>query len=197
MNTGLHFPQLERLLAGNRRFVVDKRTYPDQTLARRRELTAGQHPFAAILGCSDSRVPPELIFDQGLGDLFTVRVAGHVVDQATLGSLEYAVLHLDLRLIVVLGHSSCGAVQAALQVTQGGEAVKGRLAMLVAALQPAIKEAEGEPGEALDRAVRSNITMAVRQLRTAGPILAPLVEEGRIQILGACYDLATGIVELL
>ena len=184
---------LERLLAGNQRFVADKRAYPDQTSAHRRELTVGQHPFAAILGCTDSRVPPEIIFDQGLGNLFTVRIAGNIVDNASLGSLEYAVQHLGVPLIVVLGHSCCGAVQAALA---GGD-MQGQIATLVAAIRPAVKLARNRPGETLDQAVRINISMVVSQLRTAAPILAPLVDEGRIKILGSHYDLASGVVELL
>ena len=184
---------LERLLAGNHRFVADRRSYPDQTPAHRQELAAGQHPFAAILGCADSRVPPEIIFDQGLGNLFIVRVAGNFVDNASLGSLEYAVQHLGVPLIVVLGHSGCGAVQAAM----AGDDTQGQIAMLVAAIQPAVKLAKTGYGEALDQAVRINIAMVVRHLRTAAPILAPLVEEGSIKILGAHYDLASGVVELL
>ncbi len=184
---------LGRLLAGNQRFVADRRAYPDQTPAHRRELTAGQHPFAAILGCADSRVPPEIIFDQGLGNLFTVRVAGNIVDNASLGSLEYAVQHLGVPLIVVLGHSGCGAVQTAM----ASDDTQGQIATLVAAIQPAVKLAKAGPGEALDQVVRINVAMVVRQLRTAAPILAPLVEEGSIKILGSHYDLASGVVELL
>jgi carbonic anhydrase len=188
---------LERLVAGNRRFVAGNRAYPDQTPAHLRELVAGQHPFAAILRCADSRVPPEIIFDQGLGDLLTVRVAGNIVDNASLGSLEYAVQHLGVPLVVVLGHCGCGAVQA----TMAGGQSQGQIATLVAAIQPAVEQSKTGPGETLDlalaHAVRINVAMVVRQLRTAALILAPLVEEGKIKILGAHYDLASGVVELL
>ena len=184
---------VERLLAGNQRFVADRRAYPDQTPAHRQELAAGQHPFAATLGCADSRVPPEIIFDQGLGNLFIVRVAGNFVDNASLGSLEYAVQHLGVPLIVVLGHSGCGAVQSAM----ASDDTQGQIATLVAAIQPAVKLAKTGPGEALDQAVRINIAMVMRHLRTAAPILALLVDIGSIKILGGHYDLASGVVELL
>ncbi len=188
---------LEKLRAGNRRFVAGNRLYPNQSPAHRQSLVADQQPFATVLGCSDSRVPPELIFDQGLGDLFTVRVAGNIVDDATLGSLEYAVQHLHVPLVVVLGHSSCGAVQAAL----AGGSPPGKIASLVAAIQPALEKTVRKPGEtpdqALANAVKRNVTRVVQQLRTAAPILSPLVNQEKIMIVGAYYDLASGVVELL
>lgn len=184
---------LERLLEGNRKFVAGRRAYPNQTPARRQEIAAGQHPFAAILGCSDARVPPEIIFDQGLGDLFTVRVAGNILDDDTLGTLEYAVQHLGLPLVLVLGHSGCGAVQA----TMAGHDLQGRIATVAAAIRPAIELAKLGTGEVLDQAVRINVARAVHQLRIAPPILAPLYQEGRLKILGAHYDLASGVVEVI
>jgi len=189
---------LERLLTGNRRFATGAPTFPNQTPARRQELVAGQKPFAAILGCSDSRVPPEIIFDQGLGDLFVVRVAGDIVDNASLGSLEYAVEHLGVPLILVLGHSGCGAVQAAV----AGGAHEGSIHVLVAAIEPAVEVARLEPGPLLENAVRANVQLVVRQLRSAGPVLAPSESHdkplaGDLQILGALYDLASGVVTIL
>ena len=184
---------LQRLSAGNQRFVADKRDYPNQTPGDRQKLATGQHPFAAILGCADSRVPPEIIFDQGLGQLFTVRVAGHFADGAVLGSLEYAVEHLGVPLIVVLGHSRCGAVQAAI----AGGANAGNIATLVTAIQPAIALARAEPGELLDNAVRANVVLAVRQLRAAARILAAEEAAGNLKVCGALYDLATGQVDWL
>ncbi len=184
---------LERLLTGNQRFVAGRPVYPDQTAARRQELTRGQHPFAAILGCADSRVPPEIIFDQGLGNLFTVRVAGNIVDGASLGSLEYAAQRLGVPLIVVLGHSGCGAVQAAVAGGDPG----GSIATLVRAIQPAVEVAKTEPGALLENAVRANLALAVRELRTAAPILASLQATGNLEVRGALYDLASGLVELL
>src|SRR5262252_9569528 len=125
---------LKKLIAGNERYVRAKVNHPDESLARRKELTTGQHPFAVILGCADSRVSPELLFDEGLGDLFVIRVAGNIVDDAVLGSIEYAVEHLDTKLIVVLGHEKCGAVSAAVE---GGD-VPGHLKALVAAIQASV-----------------------------------------------------------
>jgi carbonic anhydrase len=187
---------LEKLRAGNRRFVNGSRLFPNQSPAHRQALATGQHPFAAILGCADSRVPPETIFDEGLGDLFTVRVAGNIVDNASLGSLEYAVQHLDVPLVVVLGHSGCGAVQAAMA---GGQQ-PGRIATLVTAIQPALRGLikSGETlDQALTNAVRSNIALVVGQLRAATPILAPSIQKGTIMVVGAYYDLGTGVVEFL
>src|SRR3954449_3735222 len=123
---------LARLMHGNRRYARHKEQHPDESLARRKELIGGQHPFAVILGCADSRVPPELLFDQGLGDLFVIRVAGNIVDDVVLGSIEYAFEHLDTKLIMVLAHEKCGAVSVAVQ---GGSA-PGHLTTLVQAIQP-------------------------------------------------------------
>jgi carbonic anhydrase len=168
-------------------------THPNQSPARREEVACEQQPFAAILGCADSRVPPEIIFDQGLGDLFTVRVAGNVVNAATLGSLEYAVHELGVGLIVVLGHGSCGAVRAALS----GHAGAGQISSLLASIQLAVQLSSGAPGDPVERAVRANVATVVRQLRSAAPILAPLVAARRLTIEGAYYDLTCGVVELL
>ena len=184
---------LERILAGNQRWAAGESVYPNQTPDRRRELAAGQPPFAAILGCADSRVPPEIIFDQGLGDLFIVRVAGNVLDNISLGSLEFAVQHFDIPLIIVLGHSGCGAVLAAMDDHE----IQGQIATLVKAVHPALELAKEQPGGTLDRAVRSNVALVVRQLRAAAPILAPLVEAENLKIRGAYYDQASGLVELL
>lgn len=188
---------LVRLSAGNRRFMENKLTHPNEAPAYRRSLTAGQHPFAAILGCADSRVPPEIIFDQGLGDLFVVRVAGNIADNASLGSLEYSVQQLGVPLIVVLGHSNCGAVKAAL----GGGSASGQIATLISALQPAVLAARAFPGETQElviaRAVRANVALIVHQLRAAYPILAPQANAGTLKIVGATYDLGSGQVELL
>src|SRR5947209_5314090 len=123
---------LARLIEGNARYSRHREQHPDETLARRKELQVGQHPFAVVLSCSDSRVPPELVFDQGLGDLFVVRVAGNIAADAVLGSVEYAVEHLGTKLIVVLAHEKCGAITAAVE---GGKA-PGHLPALVAAIQP-------------------------------------------------------------
>jgi carbonic anhydrase len=186
---------LERLLQGNRRFAAGQPAHPDQQPAHRAALVAGQHPLAAILGCSDSRVPPELVFDQGLGALFTIRTAGHVADYAALGSLEFAVERLGVPLIVVLGHSHCGAVQA----TMGGMLASGAIMGLLAAIQPAVWQAELDAAgkRDVDRAVRLHVTRVVGQLGTSGSILARRVMAGQLTIVGGHYDLASGVVELI
>jgi carbonic anhydrase len=184
---------LAKLVEGNKRFVEMKLAHPEQDAARRTELSQGQQPFAVILGCSDSRVPPEVIFDQGLGDLFVVRVAGNVADDIGIASLEYAVEHLGSRLIVVLGHERCGAVTAAVA---GGE-VPGHLPVLMGALKPAVDKGKASGGEAVEAAMVANVELTAEHLRESRPILAELVEKGEVKIVGARYDLDTGAVELV
>jgi carbonic anhydrase len=184
---------LERLLSGNRRYVESKQIHPDQSTRRRIELREGQHPFAVILGCADSRVPPAVIFDQGLGDLFTIRVAGNVLDDLILGSMEYAELHLDTPLIVVLGHSRCGAVEA----TAKGGAVEGHLPSLTRAIQPALDAVKDQPGDPIDNAVRVNALMVAEQIRRSGVHFNERVRSGELMIVAAYYDLETGVVEVL
>jgi len=163
---------LKRLLDGNQRYAVAKAAHPNQTAECRTQIAGGQSPYAIVLGCADSRVPPEVLFDQGLGDLFVVRVAGNVLDDAGLGSLEYAADHLGVHLLVVLGHERCGAVDAAVK---GGEA-EGHVKYLVKALKPAVEAAKGRPGDGLDNAVRTNVALAVKRLRGSKPVLSELVE---------------------
>ena len=184
---------LARLVEGNKRFVEMKLAHPDQDAGRRTELATGQQPFAVILGCSDSRVSPEVIFDQGLGDLFVVRVAGNVADDIGIASMEYAVEHLGSRLIVVLGHERCGAVTAAVA---GGE-LPGHLPALMTALKPAVEKGKGHAGDAVEAAMLANVELTAEQLRESKPILAELVEKGEVKIVGARYDLDTGAVELI
>ena len=183
----------QKLIDGNKRYVEAKLSHPDQTAQRRIEVAKGQHPFAAIVSCSDSRVPPEIIFDQGLGDLFVIRLAGNILDDAALGSLEYAVEHLGVRYIMVLGHERCGAVDA---TVKGGEA-PGHIGSLVKAIQPAVDKVKNQPGDLLDNAVRANVIMVVQQLKSSGPILEELVRKGDLTIEGARYDLDDGVVEIL
>jgi carbonic anhydrase len=184
---------LARLLEGNQRFVDATLTHPNQDAARRGVLVGGQTPFAIVLSCSDSRVPPELLFDQGLGDLFVVRVAGNVADEIGLASIEYAAEHLGVRLVMVLGHERCGAVTAAVK---GGE-VPGHLPALMAALQPAVAGNKDPHGDPVEGAMRANIELTAAQLRESGPVLAKLVEEGALKVVGARYDLDTGVVEMV
>lgn len=193
---------LERLREGNRRFAdglhgTDKAT--DRT--RRRELTNGQEPFAVILGCSDSRVPAEFVFDQGLGDLFVIRVAGNIVAPSQIGSIEYAVERFGTRLVVVLGHSRCGAVTATLEeLRRPSEAQSRNLRSIVDRIRPAIEsllvtELAHRPDALLRKAVRSNIRMSVNQLRHGSAILEQLIHSDDLLVVGAEYSLETGIVD--
>ena len=189
---------LRRLKEGNARFArgepAQRPPRPDQ-LAR---LAEGQQPFATILGCSDSRVPPEMLFDQGLGDLFIVRVAGNVMSTEILGSLGYALAHLRTPLFVVLGHEGCGAVQAALRTKFHGLAEPRRIGELLDAILPALEGIDpAEPAEAQWRhAVVANVRWAVRQIAATSGGRAALAEN-RIRLVGAIYGLATGRVRFL
>ncbi len=185
---------LEKLLDGNRRYVTFKQEHPNQTPERRAELKDGQNPFAVILGCSDSRVPPEVIFDQGLGDLFVVRVAGNVVGNMALGSIEYAVSHLRTPLIVVLAHSDCGAVTA---TVSGHDELPGQLGYLTAAIQPAVDLVGEQPGDRVNRASKANAEMIAERLRNSKPVLFDAVQAGESLIAAAYYDLHSGHVEIL
>jgi len=183
---------LQKLIDGNKRYAAAQLTHPDQSKERITEVTKGQHPFAIILGCSDSRVPPEIIFDQGIGDLFIIRVAGNITDNAALGSIEYAVEHLGVKLIVVLGHEKCGAVDA---TVKGGEA-PGHIKYLVDAIKPAVEKAKNQNGDLLDNAIKNNVEIVVNQLKSSTPILKEAVEKG-LEIIGARYDLDEGTVMIL
>jgi carbonic anhydrase len=183
---------LARLMAGNQRYMKHKEQHPDESLARRKELVGGQHPFAVIIGCADSRVSPELLFDQGLGDLFVIRVAGNIVDDDILGSIEYAIEHLGTRLILVLGHEKCGAVSAAVE---GGEAA-GHLKALVAAIQPSVQETANDPGDKIHNCVIANARRVARQIRESEPILKEYVERKGLKVVAADYMLDTGKVNL-
>lgn len=184
---------LKQLLEGNKRYSQGQMLRPNQTAERRAELCQGQHPAAVIVGCSDSRVPPEIIFDQGLGDLFVTRVAGNTVDEAALGSIEYAVDHLGARLVVVLGHGKCGAVIAA----ASAEEFPGHIECFLRPIRESVEKGKSCSGAEAEEEAKANIRKVVEKLKTAQPILLSEVEEGHLQIVGAYYDLATGVVELL
>lgn len=184
---------LRELKAGNQHHVSHRYSHPHQSAARQRELVAGQHPHAVILSCSDSRVAPEIVFDQGLGDLFVVRVAGNVAGDVELASIEYAAEHLETPLVVVMGHQKCGAVSAAVA---GGEA-GGHLPALIGAIQPAVAKANGQAGDRVENSVRLNVEMIVERLRTSQPVLAELVHHGKLRIVGAVYSLDSGAITWL
>lgn len=181
---------LEKLVAGNKRYLEGSLAHPNQTEERRRELANGQEPFACILSCADSRVPPEIVFDQGLGDLFVLRVAGNIVNDMITGSLEYAVEHLKTPLIVIMGHKRCGAVAA---TVQGGD-VPGKISSLVNAIKPAVDTAKAQSGDLVNNAAIENIKRGVKQLKAAAPILSEKANAGELLIAGAFYDLDTGEV---
>jgi carbonic anhydrase len=184
---------LAELKRGNARHIHHQYRHPHETAQRQRELISGQHPHVEILSCSDSRVPPEIIFDEGLGDLFVVRVAGNVATDTELASLEYGAEHLHIPLLVVMGHENCGAVTAALN----GGPVEGHLETLVHLLEPAIKKSRQLRGDPLANAVRTNVEMMVQQLRDSTPTLSVLVAHGKLKIVGAVYSLKTGKVTWL
>lgn len=183
----------EMLQAGNQRYVAQKVSHPNQTEQRMTEVATGQNPFAIVLGCADSRVPPEIIFDQGLGDLFVIRVAGNIVDNAVAGSIEYAAKKLHTPLLVVLGHERCGAVTAAVK---GGE-LPGNIGTLVNAIKPAVKSVQGLPGDLVENSIKANIRIVVSQLRSRQPIVSKLVKANKLKIVGARYDLDRGKVDFI
>lgn len=185
---------LQRLLEGNRRYVANKLGF-DVSDRRRIELVAEQEPFAMILGCVDSRVPPELVFDQGLGDLFVIRTAGQVLDRAVLGSLEFGVAELHIRVLVVLGHEHCGAIKTAIDVLKQHDVAEADMEFLVEALAPAVAQANAMGGDVWDNAVRAQIASGVGRLKQA-PVMKQAIAEGKLKIVGAWYSLETGQVEI-
>ena len=184
---------LAELKTGNAHHVAHRYKHPHETIERQRELATGQHPHAEILSCSDSRVPPEILFDQGLGDLFIIRVAGNIASDTEIASLEYGAEHLHTPLLVVLGHEGCGAVTAAVQ----GGPPDGHLAALLNLIKPAVEKTRGAPGDPASNAVRANVEMVVKQLRASDPILSELVAHGKLRIVGAVYSIQTGAVTWL
>jgi len=184
---------LKRLMDGSKRYAASSFKHPDQSAERRVELKHGQHPFAVVLGCSDSRVPPEVLFDQGLGDIFTVRVAGNVLDDIVLASIEYAGLHLSVPLVMVLGHSNCGAVDATIQ----GQELEGHLPALTSVIQPVLDEVEESEGDFADNVIRKNALMVAEQIREKADGFNALIASGQLIVVAAYYDMDTGVVEIL
>jgi len=182
---------LNSLLKGNQRYSSGSLKHPDQSIDRLHEVAELQLPLAAILGCADSRVPPEIIFDQGIGDLFVVREAGIIIDDATIASLEYAVEHLGIQLILVLGHERCGAIDAAIH-----HSYHGHIGTLVDAISPAIDRVKGKHGDLADLVSRANIEIATEHLRKSRPVLFEKVKQHKLKIVGGYYDLDTGRVEI-
>lgn len=185
---------LQKLTGGNKRFQQAKSIHPRQDPALIKRLSDGQYPFATIVGCSDSRVSGEILFDQGFGDLFVVRTAGQVMAEASYATIEYAYLSLGTKLVVVLGHSTCGAVNAAIK---NPENPPGHIVALINAIKPAATQTKKMPGDKLDNAVRQNVINQVNELRELESILSRAYDKGDLLIVGAVYNLATGRVEFL
>lgn len=188
---------MQKLMDGNRRFADGRLTHPHESVEWRRAVSAEQNPFAVILSCSDSRVVPELIFDEGLGDLFVVREAGNVADDDSLGSIEYAVGHFHIPLIFVLGHQRCGAIQAAASSLINDAPAPGHILRLVDDLAPAIREAQARGGPLIETAVRINTLQVAQRLRQSVPVLRPLVRRQQVRVVAGVYNMETGVVQVL
>lgn len=184
---------LKMMLDGNNRYVSGAATRPHQTEARRQEVAKGQKPFAMVLSCADSRVPPEILFDQGLGDLFVVRVAGNIATNEGIGSLEYGAAVLGARLVMVLGHEYCGAVDAAFK----GQDVPGNIKSVVSSIAPAVAHVKAKPNPTLDAATVENVKIVLEAINSKSTILSDMVKKGTMKIVGASYDLDTGHVSLV
>lgn len=190
---------LEQLMAGNLRYRTEGLRHPHQTAQRIAEVAKGQHPIAVILGCSDSRVLPEIAFDCGVGDLFVVRVAGNVLDDVVLGTIEYAVVELGIQLVIVLGHERCGAITAAVK----GLKLNGHMASLMTALRPVIDISKRKNTDydydydPIEAAVLANVRMTAAKLRVSQPILAKSVTDGKLTIIGARYGLDDGLITIV
>jgi carbonic anhydrase len=190
---------LARLLEGNKRFVNGQLIHPGRKPEDFAALAEGQAPVAVIVGCADSRVAPELVFDQGVGDLFVVRVAGNIVSGAgptVKGSIEFAVGVLGARLIMVLGHTKCGAVKAAIEHIDSNDALPGSIGELIDPIRPAVTAVKGQPGDKLENVTRANVLMGVEKLKSLEPILSKLAKAGELKVVGATYELRTGTVKV-
>jgi carbonic anhydrase len=192
---------LARLKQGNKDFLADKVDPPIRSHERRLEIARGQTPFAVLVGCSDSRVPPENLFGVGLGELFIVRNAGNTVDTVALGSIEYGALVLGAPLIVVLGHERCGAVEAAMSVVLQNTIYPGSIGKMIEPIIPAVLQAKAKagmpPDQLLEASVLENVRRTVKRLRTAEPLLSEPLRTGKLKVVGARYDLHTGEVTFL
>ncbi|MCW5315456.1 carbonic anhydrase [Nostoc sp. KVJ3] len=183
---------LQELLDGNDRFVKRKRKNPHQSYTRLVEVAKGQKPFASVLGCADSRVPSEIVFDQGLGDLFVCRVAGNIATPEEIGSLEFGSLVLGSKVIMVVGHKRCGAVDAAIK----GAQVPGQIGSLLAAIKPSVESSKGQSGDKVENACKANVLSQVKKLKSS-TVLSELISAEKLKIVGAYYDLDTGKISIL
>lgn len=184
---------LQKLMEGNKRFIKRLPRHPQQTQARLQEVAQAQHPFATILSCADSRVPAEIIFDRGIGDIFDVRVAGNIVTPEVMGSIEYAVVLLETPVLMVLGHERCGAVTAAVK---GESLPNSQIDTFVKAIKPALEKVKHRSGDPVDNAVIANVEYQIERLKQA-PLLSEKMNSGKLKIVGGRYDLDTGEIQLL
>jgi carbonic anhydrase len=187
---------LEFLKQGNQRYCTGRTTHPNQSAGRRAELAKGQKPWALVWGCIDSRVPPELVFDCGLGDLFVIRTAGQVMDSAALASLELAVEE-GIKLVMVLGHQDCRTVKAAIQAADKSQYRQGQINFLLKAIKPAVEKTKEQVGDWVDNAVRANIAMQLEQLQASSETLRRAISAGKTKMVGARYSIVTGQVEMI
>ena len=191
---------LKDLMEGNVRFAKGEATSPRRSPADFRAVSEAQNPIAIVVACADSRVSPELLFDAGVGELFVIRVAGNVVDGAGVtvkGSIEYAIAELNVPLVVVLGHTNCGAVKAAVQHIDQKDSLPGSINGLVELIKPAVGKVRDRSGDLYDNVTRANVNAGVEKLKNLQPILAPRVKAGSVKVVGGVYDLHTGVVKLL
>lgn len=184
---------LARLVEGNRRFANGALAHPHQDRRQRDIVAGGQRPWALVWACIDSRVTPEIIFDQGLGDLFVVRTAGQAIDAVSLGSAEFGAAEFELPLVVILGHERCGAVTAAIEALEKGTHAEGQIGSIVSAIRPAY-EAAGHGGDVVANTVLANVRLQLTAVRSS-PVFAPLVTRGSLRVVGAVYDLDTSLVD--
>jgi carbonic anhydrase len=191
---------LKDLLDGNERFANGKATSPRRSPSDFRAVAEAQNPIAVVIACADSRVSPELIFDSGIGELFVIRVAGNVVDGSGVtvkGSIEYAIAELNVPLIVVLGHTNCGAIKAAIEHIEDKDSLPGSINGLVELIKPAAREAQNQPGDLFGNVTRANVNVGIEKLKNLQPILAPRVKTRSLKVVGGVYDLRTGKVRLV
>ena len=188
---------LQKLIDGNRRFVQRRRQNPNQDLARVTEVAQTQKPFAAILGCADSRFPSEIIFDQGIGDLFVCRVAGNVATPEEKGSLEFGTLVLGAKVLMVIGHERCGAVKAAIEQTvPGAQPLPGQIGSLTEAIKPAVERSKNQAGDKVKNAVEENVRLQIENLKKSA-VISQLIQERKLIVIGGYYDLDTGAVSIV
>jgi carbonic anhydrase len=188
---------LQKLMDGNKRFVSGSLAQKDLGAKKREELSKGQKPFATVLTCSDSRVAPELLFDQGLGDVFIIRVAGNIVDPIALGSIEYAAEHLNCPLLIILGHSKCGAVTATLEAKGEPEGNIGAIVKKIMPAAVAAKKKGGTKDEILETAIKENVKNVYADVMKNSSIINHLVKEGKLMIVGGEYNITTGKIEMV